>query len=378
MDDRNGYMLKGKLARRGYDWWWHSLVGVSEKTGEKQPFFIEYYVINPALGGTKALLGQLPANKKKGIRPSYAMVKAGRWGSPDASGEKHMAQLHNFYPISQFSADPNSMNVKIGKHTATETRLVGSVRLSPEEALAHPEYMSDSGEMSWDLKAKKILPYSVGFGTSPFFRNINAFQMYWHAAGMLTEYEGRITFNGEEYRVEPETSAGYQDKNWGCDYTSPWVWLNCNNFKSRITGKRLTRTSLDVGGAQPVVFGVSLPRRLLVAFYHEGELHEFNFSKFWTGSTQRFDCPVTDEKVEWNIDAWTRKAKIEIRFSCPRSTMLNVNYENPDGDKRHNALWNGGFASGYVKLSRKTTSGWEEIDTFDGELGGCEYGEYDR
>jgi len=82
-----------------------------------------------------------------------------------------------------------------------------------------------------------------------------------------------------------------------------------------------------VGGAQPVVFGVSLPRRLLVAFRLEGERYEFNFSKFWTGSKQRFDCPVSGEKVEWNIEAWTRRAKV--------------------GD-------------------------------YDGELGGCEYGEYDR
>ena len=50
-----------------------------------------------------------------------------------------------------------------------------------------------------DLKAEKILPYSVGFGTSPFFRDINAFQMYWHAAGMRTRYEGKIVFNGEIY-----------------------------------------------------------------------------------------------------------------------------------------------------------------------------------
>jgi hypothetical protein len=25
VDDRNRYMLKGRLARRGFDWWWHSL-----------------------------------------------------------------------------------------------------------------------------------------------------------------------------------------------------------------------------------------------------------------------------------------------------------------------------------------------------------------
>ncbi|HWQ45267.1 MAG TPA: tocopherol cyclase family protein [Longilinea sp.] len=372
MLDRNRYMLKGALARRGYDWWWHSLVGVSKQTGKKQPFFFEYYVINPALGGSEPIPGQLPANREKGIKPSYAMLKAGRWG------EGRQAQLHNLYPISAFKADFTGMNVRIGDYVATENHLTGHVKVTPEDVKAHPEWMSDAGEMSWDLKAEKVLPYSVGFGTSPFFVDINAFQMYWHAAGMLTHYTGTITFNGEEYSVEPETCAGYQDKNWGGDYTSPWVWLNCNNFSSKSTGKKLTRTSLDCGGAQPVVLGVSLPRKMLIAFYYEGELFEFNFSKVWTNPQQVFDCPVSDKEVQWNITAWNNKGKIEIHFACPRETMINVNYENPDGLKRHNQLWNGGYAAGTVTLYRKVKGKYEPIDTFVGELGGCEYGEYDK
>ena len=373
MDDRNRYMLKGKLTRRGYDWWWHSLVAINARTGEKQPFFIEYYVINPALGGDEVIAGQLPANKVKGLKPSYAMLKAGRWGTPDG---QPATQIHNLYPINQFKADFTKMEVSIGPHTANETHLKGLVKLSKEDAAAHPEYMSDAGEMSWDLKAEKVLPYCVGFGTSPFFININAFQMYWHAAGMVTRYSGTITFNGEKYNVDPETSAGYQDKNWGGDYTSPWVWLNCNNFKDRATGKKLDRTGLDCGGAQPVVFGVSLPRRMLIAFYLEGELFEFNFSKFWTGPHQVFDNPITEDFVGWNLTAWNNKGKIEIHFKCPRKTMLNVNYENPDGLKKHNQLWNGGFASGSVTLWRKVRGEYVKVGDYDGELGGCEYGEY--
>jgi len=87
---------------------------------------------------------------------------------------------------------------------------------------------------------------------------------------------------------------------------------------------------------------------------------------------------VLEDRVEWNIDAWDGKSKIEIRFACPRPTMLNVNYENPDGEKRHNSLWNGGYAAGTIRLLEKNGGDWKEIDTFDGELGGCEYGEYDR
>ena len=34
---RNAFMLKGNLAREGYDWWWHSFTGINEKTGEEAP-----------------------------------------------------------------------------------------------------------------------------------------------------------------------------------------------------------------------------------------------------------------------------------------------------------------------------------------------------
>ncbi len=38
---RDACMLKGKLREQGYDWWWHSLTGVNEATGEEKAFFNE-------------------------------------------------------------------------------------------------------------------------------------------------------------------------------------------------------------------------------------------------------------------------------------------------------------------------------------------------
>ena len=43
--ERDYYMLKGPLAKKGYDWWWHSLTAYNKKTGEPRPFFIEYFVL---------------------------------------------------------------------------------------------------------------------------------------------------------------------------------------------------------------------------------------------------------------------------------------------------------------------------------------------
>ncbi|MCK5245546.1 hypothetical protein KAR02_01500, partial [Candidatus Bipolaricaulota bacterium] len=181
---RNGFMLGGSLRNHGYDWWWHSLIGVHAQSGAKRPFFIEYYVINPALGGAEPRFGQLPANQAAGIKPAYAMLKAGTWGKDDA------VQIHNFYGIDEFTADAKQMNVQIGSHTATETHLKGAVELSEADAKAHPEYMSEAGTLSWDLRAEKVLSYSVGPGASRPMRALEAFRMFWHVQGMLTRYEG--------------------------------------------------------------------------------------------------------------------------------------------------------------------------------------------
>ena len=40
-----------------------------------------------------------------------------------------------------------------------------------------------------------------------------------------------------------------------------------------------------------------------------------------------------------------------------KEDMLPVNYEAPDGSKRHNRLWNGGNDWGTVKLTTGGTAG---------------------
>ena len=78
---RNEFMLHGPLGHHGYDWWWHSFTAQDVQTGAEKPFFIEFFICNPALGEEEPVLGQLPANQAEGKRPSYLMVKAGCWSA---------------------------------------------------------------------------------------------------------------------------------------------------------------------------------------------------------------------------------------------------------------------------------------------------------
>ena len=104
-----------------------------------------------------------------------------------------------------------------------ETHIKGSLSVSSSDVRAHPKWMSDAGQMSWDISVNKKVAYNVGYGASLFFRRLNAFEMFWHAEGMKTEYDGWIVLDGQRYIVRPETCFGYADKNWGGNFTTPWV-----------------------------------------------------------------------------------------------------------------------------------------------------------
>lgn len=358
---RNACQLFGGQAKRGYDWWWHSFTGRNAVTGEEKGFFIEYFVCNPAHGGDEPRFGQL------GDTPSYLMVKAGSWGEDGA-------QLHRFFGWNQAEISMKTpFSVRAEDCYADETTLRGSVSITPEQAQSHPEWMCQSGSMRWDLKVDKKVAYRVGYGASSLFRKLQLFAMFWHAEGMKSAYTGQVEWNGETYFVTPETCYGYADKNWGKDFTSPWVWLSSNNLTSELTGKALQDSVFDIGGGCPKIGPVALKRKLLSAYWHEGKGYEFNFSKFWTFTRTKFHCHETETQIVWHVEQKTWRNRMVTDITCQKKDMLLVNYEAPDGAKRHTRLWNGGNGEGKVKLYR----GKKLIDSVICKNVGCEYGEYD-
>ena len=358
---RNACQLFGGQARRGYDWWWHSFTGRHAVTGEEKPFFIEFFVCNPAHGGEEPKFGQL------GDTPSYLMVKAGSWGE-DA------AQLHRFFSWKEARvAMTVPYSVEAADCYVDEERTRGTVTVSAEDADAHPEWMCQSGQMSWNLKIDKKVAFNVGYGAGSLFRKLQLFAMFWHAEGMKTAYSGEVIWKGEKYLVTPETCYGYADKNWGKDFTSPWVWLSSNNLTSKKTGKKLSDSVFDIGGGCPKVGPIALKRKLLSAYWHEGKTYEFNFSKFWTFTRTKFDCKETDTQIIWYVEQKTWRSRMVTNITCEKKGMLLINYEAPDGAKRHTRLWNGGNGRGTVKLYRDGRL----VDEVIAENVGCEYGEHD-
>lgn len=366
---RDFFMLKGPLAKNGYDWWWHNFTGYNRETGEAKSFYIEYFVCNPALGGEKAILGQLPENQTKKIKPSYVLIKAGAWG-------KDAKQIHNFYPISKFSCPKDSLNVHVENCKLSEKYMRGECSVTEKQVLEHPEYMCDAGNMSWDIKIDKKITYNVGYGASNIFRKLNAFEMFWHAEGAKTEYSGMVIFDGVTYDIIPHKSFGYADKNWGRDFTSPWLWISSCNMRSLITGKQLSNSVIEIGGGRTKVLGFALDRKLLVGMYYEGKMYEYNFSKMFTRSKVEFSFHEGDRFNCWSINASSKSSVMELTLKCPKDEMLLINYEAPNGKKLHNKLWNGGTGFGEIKLYEKHGKEKTLIDHIEIKNAGCEYGEY--
>ena len=368
---RNEFMLHGLLASQGYDWWWHSFTAQDAETGEDKAFFIEFFVCNPALAEDEPVLGQLPENKAAGKKPSYLMVKAGTWG------EDH-CQLHRFFSLKDVQIGRGApYRVEAADCLATEDRLMGSISISPKEAAEHPEWMCGSGAMSWDLAIEKLIAFNVGYGASKPLRDAEAFAMYWHAEGMKSAYSGTVCFAGRRYTVSPDKCFGYADKNWGHDFTSPWFWLSSSCLTSKKTGKRLENSVFDIGGGRPKIYFVPLDRRLLGVFYYEGKEYDFNFSKLHLNVKTEFSFAEEGELVHWRVRQENIHAAMETEVFCRKKDMLLVNYESPDGAKRHNRLWNGGTGWGTIKLYDKISGQLQLTDEIEATHIGCEYGEYD-
>lgn len=363
---RDAFMLVGKQAKCGYDWWWHSFTAYNDKTGEAKPFFIEFYLCNPELGKDEPVFGQLKENKDNGIKPSYLMIKVGTWG-------KDARQIHKFYGWKKVKIDKEvPYSVEVDNCYISEKNTYGEIELSDAECKSHPEYMCQSGSFRWKLDINKDIPFNVGYGAGKLFRKLQLFEMYWHAEGMKSYYSGEVFLDGEKYNVVPDKCYGYADKNWGKDFTSPWVWLSSNNLFSKKNGKLLKNSVFDIGGGCPKIGPFKLRRKLLSAFYYEGRCFEFNFSKFWTLTRTKFECKETDKQIVWHVEqkSWFNKMITDV--TCEKDDMLFINYESPSGEKKHNRLWNGGNGKGTVRIYRHN----KLIDEISAENVGCEYGEF--
>lgn len=353
---RNSHMLRGSLSKRGYMRWWHSFSGVQPQTGTIRTFFVEFFIINPALGGARPVLGQHPYFRKRGMKPSYVMIKAGVF--PDEEGNDGR-QLNAFYPISALQATGSPLIMQIaapgmGSCLYSEDRLTGSVEVTAREA-RHRSRMTDAGCMEWDVKVRKAVSChtgSLGGRLSEAFRTLNSF---WHGEGIRSFFEGSVVLDGVPYEVNPELSFGYADKHWGRGFNRPWFQFACSKLISERSEKELRHSVVALNCLCPRFLLFSKRPRLMLQFTYMGE--DFEFSRC------KWETKETGKRFIWHILAQNKNVVVKISGSCTKKEMLNLHYEDPDGRKEQAPLWGGGAGIGTLQLYRKVHGGREAMDT---------------
>lgn len=367
--NKNSYMLRGPLARRGFVRWFHSFIGVQPETGEKRRFFIEYQILNPALGKDQPILGQYPFYKKRGIKPSYVLVKAGAFPDADGYGD---TQLNAFYPISSLKAAENPFVFQSENCFYSETHIEGYVDVTTEEA-HHRSFMTDAGYMEWYLDVHKAVACNMGFITGPLCTLIGALSSFWHAEGVRTFYKGYVSLNGVTFAVEPASCYGYADKNWGRRADNPLLLLSSPHLVSSLSQKEYKHSSLVVAGCFPRILFIPLKRRLIIQLTHMGEEFEFHFAHIKNISRCKWNIKETNKRYIWHIKAQNKDAVIKISLNCTKAHLMELLYEGPDGELPVKPILCGGNGMGNVEIYRKTDGDLILLDTLKAEDVLCVY-----
>ncbi|MGN0269338.1 MAG: hypothetical protein ACI4CX_01430 [Candidatus Weimeria sp.] len=355
--DRDSFMLRGALAKQGFDVWRHCIHGVSETTGKERTFILDFGGINPQLREEE------PVFAKDGTRPSYFAVMACICGEEGSV-------LTRYFPWDRVSTD-TALDVLVSASDCflSETRTMGRIEVSAEDVEKNPTVHPEAGKLIWDLKIKKPIALNLGYSTSGPLRDTEIMDAYWHTEGLISEYDGVIEWNGEKYLVKPETSYGYADKVWGKNAGPRWEYISCCDLTSKKNGK-LKNSAFSFGiGTQINVGPINTKEALAGGIYLDGETYEYNFSKMWMLTRSRTAEKRNGKKCVFAIAEETPLSRMKLKVTCDRNQMRELRMETTAGDLRRMLVGGDGQAELIIerkKVSLKNKWEWETIDVLNG------------
>ena len=344
---RNMYKLKGDLAFKGYDSWFHFFSGASAKTGEIKNFSVEYTIINPQLGREYPEEGDL----EEGIRPSYFKVAVTSFGKNPARAERLIA-------ISDMNISENMLKISAEDCFISENNIWGRIGYGLKI------YEEDDHKADWSLKINKTVPYGTGNKAGLYARSLDIHDNYWHAEGLMTLYSGYMIFDDEEYVVIPGTSNGYADKVWGSKMPATVVQLSSSDCTSQLTGRKLLDTAIAARGLDG-------RGKLSLCIYHKGKVYEFIKENKSLLTIGKFRWHETRDKIYWRAKLLNKKYAAEIIIACPKKKMVCYEVASPSGEKNHNKFMQGGDAIGHVTLLERSMKEYKMIDKFNIKNGSC-------
>ena len=370
------YVLRGKLRQEGFERWRYVFSALNRSTSQEKKFFIELYIVNPALSPKSAVISQKSrlaysesdlqyalagtdsashASDELDVKPSYVLIKAGVFGN----GGKHM---NKFYASSLFGYVKNTGNFKVGDCLFGANSLSGTIAVSEQDLRLRPELLCNSGSMNWELKFERTIE------SSPLYNRKNYF---WAPIGEKTLFSGSVHFDNQEFVVLPKSSNGYIDKCWGDSLNSPYFHLSSSKMTSIISGKPLLNSSFALQG--------EFCGKLCAILDIEGQKYSIDNKKIFKKDVIMHDCSqindtVDGEKVHWTVSIHKGKFVIDIDIFCKGKNLFIRDYEMTQG-KRCLLKILAGSGTGEIRIYKKTGKNLELLEHANIHDSICEFGQ---
>ncbi len=370
---KNGCKFKSKYKRTGFNVWRFFCSGHNNTTGENKVLYLELSILNPAVSPNKTqfafksnddlssaeLQDFFPKNpavqkKEKNKISSYIRVRACILGTQPY-------QIDNYFPASAAGSLSKAFDFHIGDCLFSETVLRGRVAITQSDFLHHPEYMSDSGLISWKLYYDMTVSTKKKYSVKKFL---------WKPFALAGRMEGYFAVNGTEYQVKSQNSFGYIDFLSGIKRPVPWFCLSSSNLISIISGKKLQRSCFVVQGINNNHVSI------LVNFEGTEIFFPLNSGKkkYSTWDCVQVPDDPSDKRLHWSVSVHNKTFVIDIDVFADSSELCMCYDELPVNNSFLIKTLTGGTATGEIRLYKQIKKSLELIEHAHIANSICEYG----
>lgn len=351
------YLLRGNLRTEGFERWRYVFSGISKSTGQTRVFFVEMYIVNPALSPDEAVISQKSrpvidmseaisqpvVAGEISVKPSYIAVKCGYFGK----NGKHM---NKFLPSSQISWNKDTGKINAGNFEFSTEMIFGTLSVTDEELENAPELLCCSGEMSWNLTMEKI------YEAKAFCQKKGE---VWNPSATKAFFSGIVVCDGEEFSVEQKTSFGYHDKTWSKVFGKQYYHISSSRLSDVISGTMLYDSYF--------VFETDSFGKMKFQLKLGEQVYRFDRSAFFKCFKETHECVQVPshegqkEKLHWSLSIHKGKLIIDIDVYCNAEELFVRNYEIPQGNRTLMKILSCGEGRGEIKIFKKVKQNLEMI-----------------
>lgn len=297
------------LDRCGFELWHHYFPAKNISTGEKVYFFVDFLLLNIPDDAEGSLFG----SRQAGI------VYVGKMdGKLQFSGE--------VFTGDDVSFSKRILSMRFGSNVCLDDSLIGNIIQDGQHHLGRLG-VGNLGSISFELKLSPVLARRQTFPSFLPYA-LHCYQTYWNTLELITQYDGHVVMNEEEYLVKSsECGYGYRDKTWGSRFSNVHIKI----YGGRMHGKQeklsAEKSAFVMFAHAPVLWDYALGKKYYLVLVLNGEIYEFSHIIYAKQDIHYEE--IKNNMFVFSFTEWNLKHKIEIRIEVPIDKMNTVSYPNP-------------------------------------------------